>query len=1303
MSARRGSQKTVLALTRLEERDVPAAWPFPNQTQGVIINTYGQYQENRLLPEEVAALRPAVAAGTVVEVGHVHEGLDIAAPAGTPVRAVAAGVIEAVHFDNGTPYHSVIVIRDVATNADGTPQLNGGLPVLGGRGWNYKHVVPDPSLVVGRVVQAGQLLGMVADLLPTLVGRYQSHLHLDRGEADNRKLGPEQFRDQSIRSLINFRNAQRAAQSADPQTRAFGNSLLRAFQVMYRPTINPLTEFVNDPRVVDEIRPTVSKIDFRINLDNGTGALFNNGQLERVRNTPRYFQQTQTVRGETYRRLGRLATSEPVEPNNRTRPLGPNSGPDNYDNTQIDFVVSSFDRTGPQGSPNAPLLAPYSFTLQVNGRGGPTAGVESGVVQSLDFDHTKTPTGVGSFANLPITRTIYENDKAHNTVWVPTDPGGDPLNPFWFILTNTRNANDPPSKQPGIGSGFSLQTVNRESSWNTLARRPAADNNFADPPFSGGLNASKMSEALYPDGLYDIRVTAYDLQENNGVKIEKVLLNNWTQKLDLNNVIYTPNDLVSVAGGENFVPGSAVDLYLVPNRLAMESTDLLSAADMRVTVTANPDGTLPAVNIGNLPEGNYCLVADYNGDGEFTDDFDAFAPIVVAASTTPTAPPTVTVSASAASSSWPAGQDVTVSVTVASTIAGSPPPSGTVVVSDGSAVVAVLPAPSATASVALTGLSVGSHAIQVVFVPDDGSGEGTATLGLSVYVINTAATASLSATTGSVTDTSTLSVTVSSATGTPVGSVDLYVDGAISTSGAIDGAGAVSFPVGQLPAGSHTLTAVYLGYGEYQPSTASVVYTVTNSPPTASPYSSTTPAGSTVEGDLYNNASDDDGDALTFARGTAPAHGSATVAADGWFTYTPAAGFTGSDSFTYVASDGRGGTATATVTVTVNPAAGAQWASSVLGYSSQYSSSSWAASQALGAPNTSSYGDVSTAWAPLPKNGSLEYLSVGFSTPTAASGIVVRETYGNGFVFRIDLLDTADLWHTVWTGTDPSLPGSPVNFLVSFPVTAYLVKGAKVYVDTNHNTATWEEIDAVQLVGHANQSPVAVNDTVQTAVLGNILANDSDPDGDTITVIGHSNPAHGTLHIAPSGWYAYTPVAGFVGTDSFTYTIADGQGGTATATVSVTVNAYQYPAGQWASSVLGYSSQYSTSTWAAAQALGAPDTTSYGDVSTAWAPLPKNGSQEYLSVGFATPVSATGVIIRETYGNGFVYQVDLLDTNDVWHTIWVGTDPSQPGAPADFLIQFAATSYLVKGVKIYVDTNHDLNAWEEIDAVRLLS
>src|SRR5690625_220092 len=90
-----------------------------------------------------------------------------------------------------------------------------------------------------------------------------------------------------------------------------------------------------------------------------------------------------------------------------------------------------------------------------------------------------------------------------------------------------------------------------------------------------------------------------------------------------------------------------------------------------------------------------------------------------------------------------------------------------------------------------------------------------------------------------------------------------------------------------------------------------------------------------------------------------------------------------------------------------------------------------------------------------------------------------------------------------------------------------------------------------------NEVPVANDDTytVEANSVDNVfdvLANDTDPDGDVLTLIAVSSPSHGQAEISGSQ-IAYTPDAGFVGTDSFTYTVEDGFGGEASATVTVTV------------------------------------------------------------------------------------------------------------------------------------------------------
>ena len=158
----------------------------------------------------------------------------------------------------------------------------------------------------------------------------------------------------------------------------------------------------------------------------------------------------------------------------------------------------------------------------------------------------------------------------------------------------------------------------------------------------------------------------------------------------------------------------------------------------------------------------------------------------------------------------------------------------------------------------------------------------------------------------------------------------------------------------------------------------------------------------------------------------------------------------------------------------------------------------------------------------------------------------------------------------------------------------------------------------------------------------------------------------------------------------------------AAALLAAASSASALPLKQYASTLKGFSSEYqpSAASWNADQVLGAPNTFTHGDNGSAWAPENQNGTFEWISVGFDTAVYASGATIRETYNNGFVYQIDAIDTLGALHTVWRGADISTLGVPFDFTVAWASTSYLVNGLKVYVDTRHS-TGWEEIDAIRL--
>lgn len=95
-----------------------------------------------------------------------------------------------------------------------------------------------------------------------------------------------------------------------------------------------------------------------------------------------------------------------------------------------------------------------------------------------------------------------------------------------------------------------------------------------------------------------------------------------------------------------------------------------------------------------------------------------------------------------------------------------------------------------------------------------------------------------------------------------------------------------------------------------------------------------------------------------------------------------------------------------------------------------------------------------------------------------------------------------------------------------------------------------------------NAAPTASNDSTSTAASTAVTidprGNDSDANGDSLTVTGVGSASHGSTSYTGTS-VTYTPTSGYTGSDSFTYSISDGHGGTASGTVNVTVSPGQQP------------------------------------------------------------------------------------------------------------------------------------------------
>ncbi|MFT5517161.1 MAG: VCBS repeat-containing protein, partial [Rhodothermales bacterium] len=417
---------------------------------------------------------------------------------------------------------------------------------------------------------------------------------------------------------------------------------------------------------------------------------------------------------------------------------------------------------------------------------------------------------------------------------------------------------------------------------------------------------------------------------------------------------------------------------------------------------------------------------------------------------------------------------------------------------DGDALTAALAsnASNGTATVATNGAYTYTHdgsattTDSFTYTVSDGNG-GTATGIVSITVTNQAPTATDVSTATATATAVTVTLAATDPEGLPL-TYSIVSTPSNGTLSAVTGATVIYTPSAGF-SGPDTFTfKANDGINDSNTATATVVV---NGPPVATGDSGTVVVGGTTSGNVLTNDTDPNSDALTAALATNPANGAATVAANGDYTYTHNGSATTSDSFTYTVSDGNGGTAAGTVSITVtNQAPTAVAVSAATGQETAVAVT-FSATDPEGLPLT--YAIVAN-----PSNGTL----------SAVSGASVTYTPGAGF-----------------SGTDT------FTYRASDGL-------------NNSNTATATIV--------VNGTPVANADAglvvVGGVTTGNVLTNDTDPDGDALTATLASNPANGAVTLGTDGAYTYTHNGSATTSDSFTYTVSDGNGGTATGTVSIT-------------------------------------------------------------------------------------------------------------------------------------------------------
>ena len=282
------------------------------------------------------------------------------------------------------------------------------------------------------------------------------------------------------------------------------------------------------------------------------------------------------------------------------------------------------------------------------------------------------------------------------------------------------------------------------------------------------------------------------------------------------------------------------------------------------------------------------------------------------------------------------------------------------------------------------------------------------------------------------------------------------------------------------------------------------VWTVANTLPTAGDDTNSTDEDTAVSGSVIANDGDVDGDDLKYSLDSDASNGTATIDADGNYTYTPADNFFGTDSFTYTVTDADGAITTATVTITVNSINDEPVVGTAIDDQTDFDSDT------ISLDVSGNFTDVEDA-------------NLTFAVTGLPAGLTINAA---GLI----------------TGTIDSSASADGPYTVT--VTAADSDGGSV-----SDTFTW----AV-----ANPGPVAGNDSFtideDTTIAQTVVGNDGDVDGDVLTYAKTSEPTNGTVTLATDGTFTYTPVDNFFGTDSFTYTVTDADGATAVATVTITVD-----------------------------------------------------------------------------------------------------------------------------------------------------
>jgi hypothetical protein len=362
-----------------------------------------------------------------------------------------------------------------------------------------------------------------------------------------------------------------------------------------------------------------------------------------------------------------------------------------------------------------------------------------------------------------------------------------------------------------------------------------------------------------------------------------------------------------------------------------------------------------------------------------------------------------------------------------------------------------------------------------------------------------------------------------------------------------------------------------------QVATAVLTITVT---PVAVDDSDGTVVDTSITRDAANGVLTDDlGTALTVTTHTAAAHGLIAIASDGSYSYTPDSGFSGTDTVVYTVRDASAQTTTATLMITVSPVGGDDVATTPADTVLNVPASGVLGNDAGSTLVVSTHTQPSDGSVVVNADGSYSYTPpAGFSgvtsfsytasdgtgsytqtvtvtvTPVAVDDTADGDVDGEIVVTPTELLgDDLGTTLAVTGGTDGAhgtVVVAPDGTVTYTPEPGFSGQDTFTYTITGAGgTATATVTVLVRPSAPDDAVRTRVDETVDS-VTGRLL---SAARGTGLSVARYTPTSHGTVVVDADGTFHYTPNTGYVGADSFSYTLVDAFGTEVTGTVSIDV------------------------------------------------------------------------------------------------------------------------------------------------------